>query len=149
MRHGCISQRNVTLPPPNIISIAVKGADRISADWARAAATADTEAYTITRMFTRLLETSVKAHASGRPGPRTPTGDYRRSIVGEVERRSGFTVGTVGTNRPQGRRLELGFVGIDALGRHYNQPPYPHFRPALSKIEGGYVAALNGIVTRL
>ncbi len=25
------------------------------------------------------------------------------------------------------RRIEFGFRGVDSLGRHYNQPPYPYF----------------------
>lgn len=132
------------------VSVTVHGADKIAREWAKSAATADAEAYRITRTYTQLLTTSVKAHASGRPGPRTPTGDYRRSITGDVERKAGgTTVGVVGTTRPQGRRLELGFVGVDSLGRHYHQPPYPHFRPALSKIEDAYALALSGIVRRL
>jgi hypothetical protein len=130
-------------------SITVKGADQISAQWKKTAAAADAESYKLTRMYTQLLTTSVKAHASGRPGPRTPTGDYRRSITGDVERKAGSVVGTVGTTRPQGRRLELGFAGTDSLGRHYNQPPYPHFRPALSKIEEAYTLAIGGIVRNL
>ena len=31
---------------------------------------------------------------------------------------------------PYAARLEFGFVGVDSLGRHYNQPPYPYMRPA-------------------
>ncbi|MEV0446303.1 hypothetical protein AB0I46_46175, partial [Streptomyces spectabilis] len=41
-------------------------------------------------------------------------------------------VAEVGTNAPQGRRLEFGFVGVDSLGRHYNQPPFPHLGPAVA-----------------
>lgn len=32
------------------------------------------------------------------------------------------------------RRLELGFVGKDRLGRRYNQRPYPYLRPAADAI---------------
>ena len=28
-------------------------------------------------------------------------------------------------------RLEFGFADIDSLGRVYNQPPFPHVRPAV------------------
>lgn len=28
------------------------------------------------------------------------------------------------------RRVELGFIGTDSLGRHYHQPPFPYMRPA-------------------
>lgn len=73
----------------------------------------------------------IKGHASGRPGPNVITGDYRNSW--QIETRS-LPYGaqcTIGTDRPQGRRLEFGFVGADSLGRVFNQPPFPHVQPAL------------------
>ena len=127
-------------------SVTVHGADKISAAWQKAAATSEQQAYVTTKMYTQLLTTSVKAHASGRPGPRTITGDYRRSITGDVERKAGTVIGIVGTTRPQGARLELGYSGTDSLGRRYDVGPFPHFRPALSKVESSYIAALGGIV---
>lgn len=134
---------------PDFISIAVEGADKLSKTFRADALRVDAQTLQVTRMYGNLLATSVKAHASGRPGPRTVTGDYRRSITTDVRREAGTAIATVGTTRPQGRRLELGFVGVDSLGRHYNQPPFPHFRPALSKIEGPYVAALTAITRRI
>jgi len=86
------------------------------------------------RLHALLLETRVKANASGRPGPRVITGDYRRSINSQFEHTATSYGGTVGTNAPQARRLENGFVGPDRLGRVYNQPPFPHFAPALTSI---------------
>jgi hypothetical protein len=94
-----------------------------------------------------LLETAVKSHASGRPGPRAVTGDYRRSITTAIyvsPDRSGI-LAVVGTNKPQGRRLEYGFIGVDALGRHYNQPPYPHFRPAIVERHEPFLEAVRKI----
>lgn len=41
--------------------------------------------------------------------------------------------GVVGTNVEYARRLELGFVGTDSLGRIYNQLPRPYLRTALEK----------------
>lgn len=88
----------------------------------------------------------VRGNARGRPGPRAVTGDYNRSIVGQWEKARGGWVGQIGTNADQGPRLEYGFVGTDVLGRRYNQPPYPHFSPAVKEIEklgedllGGYI----------
>lgn len=77
-----------------------------------------------------LYRTRVRGAASGRPGPRARTGDYRRSIsqTNTVDR--GVAVALIHTNRPQAARLEYGFVGRDVLGRNYNQPPYPHWAPA-------------------
>lgn len=98
--------------------------------------------------FTLLLQAAVKRHASqprvtlrgpGMGGPRLITGDYNRSITARV----GVLWGDVGTDKPQGRRLEFGFEGVDALGRYYDQPPYPHFGPALDEIEVPYIAALS------
>jgi hypothetical protein len=53
----------------------------------------------------------------------------------------------VRSNSPQGWRLEAGFVGRDVLGRFYNQPPYPHWSPALDYVEPRLVAALERVVT--
>lgn len=82
-----------------------------------------------------LAETAVKRHASGRPGPNAPTGDYRRSWETKLIRDGDSVYSVTGTNRPQGRRLEYGFHGVDALGRHYNQPPFPHVQPARDEVE--------------
>lgn len=101
-----------------------------------------------------LLRTRVRAHASGRPGPRVQTGDYRRGI----SLQTGYTVGigeanvpyaTVFSTSPQGQRLENGFVGVDAAGRSYHQPAFPHFAPGLSEIEPLLLRDLNGDVDAL
>lgn len=57
------------------------------------------------------------------------TGDYARSISHRVTSSASAVDATIGTNRPQGRRLEFGFYGVDSLGRHYNQAPRPHWEP--------------------
>lgn len=95
----------------------------------------------------QLLRTRVMAKASGRPGPNAPTGDYRRSIALEIDKTPNTIQARVGTNKPQGRRLEFGFVGTDSLGRTYNQPPYPHFGPASDEIGQLWVRDLEDIVT--
>jgi len=51
----------------------------------------------------------------------------RGSITHEVE----GPVGRVGSNVEYARRVELGFVGADSLGRIYNQKPNPYLRTAL------------------
>ena len=62
----------------------------------------------------------------------------RGSITHEVE----GPVGRVGSNVEYARRVELGFVGADSLGRIYNQPPNPYLRTALEtnrkKIEDSF-----------
>lgn len=89
------------------------------------------------------FQTQVKANASGRPGPRAPTGDYRRSIGLTNTTQAGVAVSTIATNLPQARRLEWGFFGEDALGRNYRQPPYPHWRPAIALVGGVFAAELE------
>jgi hypothetical protein len=100
---------------------------------------------------TLLLQGRVKGRASGRPGPNAPTGDYRRSISARVTRayKGAVTTGEVGTNRPQGRRLELGFHGTDSLGRHFNQPAFEHFGPAVDETDGPFQRKLDAVIGRL
>jgi hypothetical protein len=101
----------------------------------------------VLRHYGQLYQTRVKAAASGRPGPNVITGDYRRSITLEMGMVEGMPSAIVGTAAPQGRRLEYGFVGADSLGRHYNQPPFPHFDPPLAQIIEELTAALAELVT--
>lgn len=99
----------------------------------------------VTRHHAMLLETRIKAHASGRPGPRAPTGDYRRSWT--TTHYGGAS--TVSSNAPQARRLEFGFYGPDRLGRVYNQQPYPHVGPAVDETVPGYRRDLADIIESL
>ena len=80
------------------------------------------------------------------PGPNVGTGDYRRSISQTNSRATGVATSTVYTNAPQGLRLEYGFVGADALGRVYHQPPYPHWRPAIAEIPDILTAEAQAVV---
>jgi len=98
------------------------------------------------RMYGMLLQTTVKANASHPRSqeelkPRIQTGDYVRRITLAFSPTSAM----VSTNEPQGRRLELGFTGQDSIGRHYDQPPYPHFGPGLDDIGPLYLAAMAAI----
>lgn len=118
------------------------GADLVEKTFGIAAATIDAKIDRQVHQWGYLLETKIKGRASGRPGPRRVTGDYGRSWTTEFGIFQGDRAAIVGTNAPQGRRLENGFVGVDSLGRHYNQPPYPHVRPAMLEIEGPFAASL-------
>lgn len=80
------------------------------------------------------LQKAVRAHASGRPGPRIITKVYWRSIKVERNNKAGIAESTVYTDEPFGRRLEWGFYGFDSMGRYYTQPPYPHFGPAMQEV---------------
>ena len=88
-------------------------------------------------------------------GGRTPykTGTYRRSFQMETaEKTAERCTVVVGTDAPQARRLEYGFVGADKLGRVYNQAARPHIRPALDENRGAAVdefrAAIGDIIRR-
>lgn len=117
----------------------------VAAEIATLGRVAERRTVAIVRHHTALLETRVKAGASGRPGPRAKTGDYRRGINSRIRYAAGEAVGTVGTASPQARRLEYGFVGRDRLGRTYNQPPFPHFGPAHTTTAAEFLAALRGL----
>lgn len=96
------------------------------------------------------LQSRVRARASGRPGPRAQTGDYRRSISRQTSRSVGRITVEVGTNAPQGRRLEFGFWGLsDSLGRLFHQPAYPHFGPAADGMEDTFPAAITAAVAQV
>lgn len=124
----------------------VQGARIVSGDFRQGAKTVLVEERAAVRKYARLLETRIKAKASGRPGPNAPTGDYRRSWGTRLSGNASYTLGEVGTNAPQGRRLEFGFVGTDSLGRNYNQPPYPHVGPAVDEVEPLFIEALKKVV---
>lgn len=120
--------------------------NRLIADLTRASARAQVRATKKVQHFGVILQGRVKARAAGRPGPRMQTGDYNRSIglrVGIEE--GGVIAASVGTNRPQGRRLEFGFHGVDSLGRRYDQPPFPHFGPALDETAPEFVKAMRDL----
>lgn len=94
-----------------------------------------------------LLKTKIQAGASGRPGPRVVTGDYRRSWSTRFTPNAGGGTARVGTNRPQARRLEYGFVGQDRIGRYYNQPPRPHVGPAVDATQTLLTSAVRDLPT--
>lgn len=123
---------------------------RVATNLAVVGASVAIRAGVVTRHHGMLLQTKVKAYASrprtGPPGPRIQTGDYNRSISLNINRGPDTVEAVVGTVKPQGRRLEFGFVGTDSIGRNYNQPPYPHFRPALFEVQPLYVAAIAALV---
>jgi len=86
----------------------------------------------VSNQFARLTQSFVKMHASGRPGPQIITGEYFDSIRVSQLAEPGLTAtAVVGTDAPQAARLEFGFVGVDSLGRHYHQPPFPHWIPGM------------------
>lgn len=101
-----------------------------------------------------LLQGAVKRHASQprtaiRPrlgaaeGPRLLTGDYVRSINRRTVHHTTSSTTMVGSNDDRARRLEMGFVGTDSLGRNYDQADYPHYGPGLDEVAEPFRAALQ------
>lgn len=76
-----------------------------------------------------------RRYQASAPGeaPAVMLSNYMNSITHVVQKKPGEIVGIVGTNQKQGRRLEFGFVGVDARGRRYNQAPRPHMRKTYEK----------------
>lgn len=127
-------------------SIESNDAFRVAAELTQAGFRAGVRAFSVTRMYGQLVNTAVQANASGRPGPRAITGDYRRSIATHAGYDGGSVFADVGTNKAQGRRLEFGFFGKDSLGRRFRQAPRPHFGPALDRFELPYEEAIAALV---
>ncbi|WP_329126024.1 hypothetical protein [Streptomyces sp. NBC_01353] len=77
----------------------------------------------------------IKANASGRPGPmvrNSAVPNYRDSWKDAHHPIPHGAMCTIGTTKPQGRRLEFGYWDMtDSIGRHFFQPAYPHVQPAL------------------
>jgi len=126
----------------------IRGADAVMAAYDRAIRTVPQQVLATVTGHGAMLQTRVKAAASGRPGPRVITGNYRRSIGLELGGRSATATATVGTNAPQGRRLEHGFYGADALGRLFRQPPLPHFGPSFRVTAPEFTAALHTLIAQ-
>ncbi|MGW3101314.1 HK97 gp10 family phage protein [Streptomyces sp. NPDC001100] len=97
---------------------------------------------TITRHHAMLLRVRIQRNASGRPGPNVITGHYRASWDVRMRIGGGEASAEVFSDAPQARRLEYGFVGVDSIGRHYRQPPFPHVEPAFRQTEPEFIQAL-------
>lgn len=89
----------------------------------------------------KLLLEQVRRNASGRPGPNIVTGHYVSSFMIVEDK-------VVNPSR-QTRRLEYGFSGVDSLGRHYDQPAFPHFRPALAIVGQEYRKSIVPLMLEL
>lgn len=131
------------------IGVDVIGAGAIASGFALTDRLVEAGVTTQVRLHAELLRSTVRAKASGRPGPRVQTGDYRRGISvnhGRATSRGHLVpASTVRSNSPQAWRLERGFIGADALGRVYNQPAFEHWGPALDIVEPRLFAAIDEV----
>lgn len=90
------------------------------------------------------LQGRAREHASGRPGPNIITWQFWSAYTYAV---SGDDA-VVGNGSVYANRLEYGFVGVDSIGRHYNQPPYPSLGPAVMRSEDLLPEELRKVVFR-
>lgn len=131
------------------MGIEIVGASEVAAAFEAGAAALPTALGRALDDYGQTLADAVRSHASGRPGPNIITGEY----VGSVEVRDGGagpgTSVAVGTDAPQGWRLEMGFHGTDSAGRSFQQPPYPHWGPAVDETEGALDEALAAVIEAL
>lgn len=74
------------------------------------------------------------------------TGTLRRSYHTEFPTP---LVGVVGTDLVYARRVEYGFVGVDALGRFYDQAPRAHLGPAFDIHSADFVRDLRALTRGL
>lgn len=126
------------------IKIEARGLNRLLNKLQRMPRKTEEEINEATERFGVQLLQAVRRHASGRPGPNVQTGQYLAAFYLEYRDGGAF----VGNPSPQTRRLEYGYVGVDALGRVYNQPPYPHFGPALAEVRPQYLRDVAGAPSR-
>lgn len=98
----------------------------------------------------RLARAMIRYNASGRPGPNIITGQYFDSWRIEPFPVPDGGGAIIGTDRPQGRRLEFGFFNMrDSLGRLFFQPPYPHVEPAVTELSAQYEQAFTDTLDRI
>jgi hypothetical protein len=98
----------------------------------------------------RLARALIRERASGRPGPNIITGQYVASWRIEPFPVPDGGGAVVGTNAPQGRRLEYGFYDMtDSIGRHFFQVPRPHVEPAVNELSPEYERAFGDALDRI
>ena len=98
----------------------------------------------------RLARALIREHASGRPGPNIITGAYVASWQIEPFPVPNGGGADVGTQKPQGRRLEYGFYDMtDRIGRHFFQVPRPHVEPAVNELSPEYERAFTDALDRI
>ena len=115
-----------------MVDVTWLGIPQFAAALDRVVVQASVEARAAVAELAGLIEKRAKANASGRPGPNVITGTLRRGIRSEPITPWGLRGWRtrVGPTVIYSRRIELGFHGVDRLGRHYDQPGYPYFVPA-------------------
>lgn len=123
------------------VRIKAVGFDVVINKWRRAAKQAPVDIDRTTEMYAGEFLRVLATNASGRPGPRRITGSYLNSWFIRSINRGGRPSYSASTRDPRAKRLEKGFMATDSLGRHYNQPPYPHILVSVLDLEPKYIRA--------
>lgn len=146
----------------------VVGAQKLAAELTRSAARVEELMAVVVEKSAHDMVALVQQHASGRPGPNAPTGDYKGSwnALPTHEGAVGRVSWSVGTDRAQAARLEYGFggteaadtkgehmgpsgeAGVDSLGRVFHQDPLPHMGPAYDEIAPIFEAAMDKVAEK-
>lgn len=85
-------------------------------------------------------------HVGGEGGAGGLEGNTTGTDIGGQEIGRDYVEVSVGTNVDYGRRLELGFVGTDSLGRTYHQPAGGQLRAAVESTKGDVEREIEGAV---
>lgn len=123
------------------ITISLQGQDGFFRRMRRVIVGAPASVRKVNRRFQSILLMEARASASGRPGPQIDTGQFVNNMQTEVVDRGNAV--SLYNNSPQAARLEYGFVGIDASGRHYRQSPYPWLRRTFDRVAPRYAEEMN------
>jgi len=113
------------------ITIRVEGHKELAAKTRHMSEAAKAQTENIVASVALKMMNQVRQNASGRPGPEIQSGAYKNSIMMTKESSLAYRVFTTS---PYANRLEFGFSGVDALGRKYNQPAFPHWQPAVDAL---------------
>ena len=119
-----------------VVKVTTGGLEKLSDRIKKLAISKRKNADTASRMLAEDLRREVQNQINAQG--LVDTGVYRDTIgiAGPFKQDSGDSSYFVVTEAPQSLRLEFGFVGTDALGRDYNDPEHPHWRPASVLIQG-------------
>lgn len=122
----------------------IRGADSILEKFARIIARTDKRMGEVNKEYAHRLQDEIQSNIMAQDI--FETGEYHDSW--QVIQADDYTW-TVMTDRPDAFRHEFGFVGVDAMGRHYAEPPRPHVRPAQEVIFPEWQHELSEVVPRL
>lgn len=114
----------------------VLGEDLVAADFRAMGLAAQPAVNAVTTHYAEVLKLAIQAAAP------VETGQYRDSWYIEFVMVGDVLLASVQTDEPYANRLEFGFIGLDSLGRSFNQPPQPHVGPATTMVQSDYDSAI-------